>query len=82
MIEFLVDRGASLKARTKKGDTPLSLAKKPDSTQLLTALAAIGRRKAVEKIVKVYESWHAAKPDKGYAAKAAEWRAKLPENDD
>jgi hypothetical protein len=25
------------------------------------------------------ESWHAAEPGKGYAEKAAEWRAKLDE---
>jgi len=26
-------------------------------------------------LVETYESWHAAEPDKGYDAKAAEWRA-------
>ena len=30
-------------------------------------------------LVELYEARHAAEPDKGYAAKAAEWRAKLAE---
>ena len=33
---------------------------------------------ALERIVALYESWHATEPDQGYNAKAAEWRAKLP----
>ena len=28
-------------------------------------------------IIDLNEAWHAAKPDEGYDAKAAEWRAKL-----
>ena len=31
----------------------------------------------IERIVKLYESWNAADPGKGYADKAAKWRAKL-----
>ena len=34
--------------------------------------------KIVERLITLYESWHAADPGKGYDAKAAEWRAKLP----
>ena len=34
-------------------------------------------REAIQRIVKLYESWHAAEPGKGYVAKAAEWKAKL-----
>ena len=37
---------------------------------------------SVERLAKFYESWHAAEPGKGYDAKAAEWRAKLPPDDD
>ena len=36
---------------------------------------------ALERIIKFYEAWDAAEPGKGYAEKAAEWRAKLPEDD-
>ena len=36
-------------------------------------------REALQRIVKLYDARHAAEPDKGYDAKAAEWRAKLPE---
>jgi tetratricopeptide (TPR) repeat protein len=32
---------------------------------------------ALERIVKLYESWDTAEPDMGYAEKAAEWRLKL-----
>ncbi|MCH8880547.1 MAG: hypothetical protein IID34_11775, partial [Planctomycetes bacterium] len=34
---------------------------------------------SIERLAKFYESWHAAEPGQGYDAKAAEWRAKLPE---
>jgi len=36
-------------------------------------------RQALPRIVKLYEAWDAAEPNQGYAEKAAEWRAKLPE---
>ncbi len=36
---------------------------------------------SIERLAKFYESWHAAEPGKGYDAKAAEWRAKLPQPD-
>ena len=38
--------------------------------------------KTIKRIVSLYESWHAAEPGKGYDAKAAEWRAKLPKVDE
>ncbi|GMU81956.1 MAG: hypothetical protein AMXMBFR47_18270 [Planctomycetota bacterium] len=34
-------------------------------------------RQALERIVRLYESWHATDPDKGHDGKAAEWRAKM-----
>ncbi len=33
---------------------------------------------SIERLAKFYESWHVAEPGKGYDAKAAEWRAKMP----
>ncbi len=36
---------------------------------------------ALTRIVKLYEAWHAAEPGKGYDAKIAEWRDKLPDTD-
>ena len=33
------------------------------------------------RIIKLYEGWHVAAPDKGYETKAAEWRAKLPKKE-
>jgi hypothetical protein len=36
-------------------------------------------REALERIVEFYDAWHEAEPGKGYDQKAAEWRAKLPE---
>jgi hypothetical protein len=33
--------------------------------------------RCVEAVTELYEKWHAAEPDKGYDAKAAEWRANL-----
>ena len=32
---------------------------------------------AIQRVVDLYTSWHAAEPDKGYDANAAEWQAKL-----
>ncbi len=44
--------------------------------------ARAGRlREARERIVNLYDAWHAAEPEQGYDAKAAEWRAKLPEKE-
>jgi len=34
----------------------------------------------VESFADLYTAWHEAEPDKGYDAKAAEWRAKLEES--
>ncbi|MCH7995301.1 MAG: tetratricopeptide repeat protein, partial [Planctomycetes bacterium] len=34
--------------------------------------------RVVPYLVDLYDAWHAAEPGKGYDAKAAEWRAKLP----
>ena len=36
------------------------------------------KREALWRIADLYHAWHVAEPDKGYDAKAAEWRAKLP----
>ncbi len=38
-------------------------------------------RQALERVVKLYEFWHAAEPDAGYEAKAAEWRTELEKLD-
>lgn len=35
--------------------------------------------KTIKRLIALYNAWHAAEPDKGYAAKASEWRAKLPQ---
>ena len=35
------------------------------------------KQQALERIIKLCEAWHAAQPGQGYAAQAAEWRAKL-----
>ncbi len=37
---------------------------------------------SIKLLVDLYESWHAAEPGKGYDAKAAECRAKLPPDDE
>ncbi len=37
---------------------------------------------AIERVVDLYDAWHEAQPDGGYAVKAAEWRAKLPAEPD
>ena len=35
------------------------------------------KRKALERIVRLYETWNGAEPGKGYDAKATEWRGRL-----
>ncbi len=37
------------------------------------------RHDALERVVYLYEAWHAAQPSQDYAARAAEWRAELEE---
>ncbi len=34
----------------------------------------------LNRVIDLYNAWHAAEPGKGYADKAAEWRAKLSES--
>jgi hypothetical protein len=34
--------------------------------------------KTIRYLIDLYDAWHDAEADKGYDAKAAEWRAKLP----
>jgi len=41
------------------------------------AVRAARLRQAQQRIVKLYEAWHAAEPDMGHAAQATEWRSKL-----
>ena len=36
------------------------------------------KTEAIQRVVDLYEAWHAAEPDAGHDAKADEWRAKLP----
>ena len=38
--------------------------------------------KAINGLIDLYTAWHKVEPDKGYDTKAAEWRAKLPEEAD
>lgn len=35
---------------------------------------------ALERLALLYTEWHAAEPDKGHDAKAAEWQKKLDEH--
>jgi WD40 repeat protein len=35
------------------------------------------KNEAIQRVVDLYEAWHAAEPGKGYDAKSGEWRAKL-----
>ena len=37
---------------------------------------------SIERLAKFYDSWHTAEPGQGHGAKAAEWRAKLPPDDE
>lgn len=45
--------------------------------QNITAPTHAAKTWAVNKYVELYTEWHSAEPDKGYDAKAAEWKAKL-----
>ena len=35
----------------------------------------------VNRLISLYDAWHTTEPGKGYDAKAAEWRAKLPKEE-
>ena len=39
---------------------------------------SIRKSEALERIVKLYDTWKVAEPGKGYDAQAAEWRTKVP----
>ncbi len=36
---------------------------------------------AIQALTDLYDAWHEAEPDVGHDAEAAEWRAKLPQED-
>jgi hypothetical protein len=40
------------------------------------------KTEAIQRVVDLYETWDTAEPDQGYDAKAAQWRAKLPQSPD
>lgn len=42
----------------------------------IPALAEIRISEAIDRLIELYTAWHAAEPDKGYDAKAAEWQKK------
>jgi len=44
-----------------------------------TKMMQKGAAEALQRIIDLYDSWDAAEPGKGYAEKAAQWRAKLEE---
>lgn len=51
-----------------------------DNFELVEALDEApdgGRSAAIDALVKLYEAWDAAEPDRGHDVKAVEWRAKL-----
>ena len=50
-----------------------------DMPSVAPSLRAKRIRRDMQRISRLYESWDAAEPGKGYAEKAAEWRAKLEE---
>ncbi len=35
--------------------------------------------KTIKSLIDLYDAWHEAEPDAAYAAEAAAWRVKLPE---
>jgi len=39
----------------------------------------VDKCRALDRIIQLYDSWNATELGKGYAEKAAEWRAKLDE---
>ena len=53
---------------------------KPQKTALARprGKAETGGWASRDRLVQLYEAWDTAEPGKGYADKAAEWRAKLP----
>jgi hypothetical protein len=69
-------------ARVGLGEYPAAEKTLLESYALLSAgFGADNERtlKTVNRLIELYDAWHAAEPDKGYAAKASEWRAKLPQ---
>ena len=74
---FLVSYGQTLMVLERYADAEAALLEAHEI--LSVALGAEHDRalKAAQAVVNFYTAWHAAEPDQGYDAKAAEWRAKL-----
>ena len=49
----------------------------PRSLNPVRSGAGDRKREALERIVRLYETWNIAEPGKGYDARASEWRARL-----
>ena len=62
-----------LEALAMYEDTSVPITHPPHFEEFTNDLAAAG--------ADLYDAWHTAEPDAGYDAKAAEWRAKLPDTE-
>ena len=51
-----------------------------EAQEILAAALGPGHartNRTIKALIELYDAWHAAEPDQGHDAKAAEWRAKL-----
>ena len=75
--------GALLGQKKYAESEPLLLAGYEGLKQRETTIPEQGKVRlpeALERLVQLYTDWHAAEPDQGYDAKAAEWQQKLDEH--
>ena len=74
---FLRSLGRCLAERGKRGEAEQQFLEAWDRMESVIGTESDSSRQIAEDFVELYEVWHAVEPDRGYDAKAAEWRAKL-----
>jgi hypothetical protein len=77
--EALAEQGRFVEAEALVLDGYSGLADDASAPLPLDGRGIEFKREALERIVRFYDAWHVAEPAQGHDAKAAEWRAKLPD---
>ena len=74
--------GGCLTKLSKFGEAETLLTESAESLQKNGNAPEDRKTEAIQRVIDLYEAWNTAEPGKGHDAKAAEWRAKLPQTTD
>lgn len=78
-LAALYQHGRSLAAVKRYADAEAELLAAQEGFSNTLGIDHRRTKGTIEALIDLYDAWHEAEPDKGYDAKAAEWRTKLPQ---